>query len=48
MHVRFEDIKNGIQYFPVDSMQTSRQPCVRSQSRRAAMSELVVRKTFVL
>lgn len=41
-------LKMGIQYLPVDSMQTSRQSCARSQSRRAAISELVVLKTFVL
>lgn len=36
------------QYLPVDSIQTSWQSCARSQSRRAAISELVVLKTFVL
>ena len=41
-------LKTGIQYLPVDSIQTSRQSCARSQSRREAISELVVLKTLVL
>ena len=41
-------LKMGIQYLPVDSIQTSWQSCARSQSRREAISEFVVLKTLVL
>lgn len=39
-------LKMGIQYLSVDSIQTSWQSRARSQSHRAAVSELVVLKTF--
>lgn len=40
--------KMRIQYLPVNSIQTSRQSCAKDQSRRAAISELVVLKTLRL
>lgn len=41
-------LKMGIQYLPVDSMQTSEQLCLRSQSRQALRSELKVANRFFL
>ena len=41
-------LKTGIQYLPVDSMQTSWQLYERSQSRIAAICELLVEKDFTL
>ena len=41
-------LKTGIQYLPVDSIQTSWQLYERSQSRIAAICELLVEKDFTL